>query len=118
MHELSLAEEVITSVTETARTYGVDRVAGLTLRVGKYSCVDKSSLSFALEAMAPDTVLDGAAVAILDVEPAVVCPACGRTAVADDAPAICPVCGQPAKLMSENDLYIEAMELDVEEDTA
>ena len=61
MHEASLAGGVLKLVEESAQREHFRRVSVLRLEVGKLANVELRALRFALEAIAPGTVLEGAA---------------------------------------------------------
>jgi hydrogenase nickel incorporation protein HypA/HybF len=119
MHELSFAEQILKVVDGVAHENGGRKVTRVTLKVGKMSGVDKRSLSFCLDAISSGTVMAGARIEIIDVEPELVCEACGRFPVAGATAPVCPKCNRPAELSPGMDLYVEEIELnDDEEDPA
>lgn len=64
MHELGIAASVLEIVEAAAREHGLVSVRGVLLEVGRLAGVDPEALRFALEAVAPGTVLEGAELAI------------------------------------------------------
>jgi hydrogenase nickel incorporation protein HypA/HybF len=93
MHEMSLAGGILRVVEDAAAREHFARVKRLTLEVGVLAGVEVGSLRFALEAMSPGTVLDGAAVDIDEPPGTAWCMACARSvAIASRADA-CPHCG-------------------------
>jgi hydrogenase nickel incorporation protein HypA/HybF len=93
MHEMSLAGGILRVVEDAAAREHFARVKRLTLEVGALAGVEVGSLRFALEAMSPGTVLDGAAVDIDEPPGTAWCMACARSvAIASRADA-CPHCG-------------------------
>lgn len=93
MHEVSLAGGILTIVEGAARRERFARVTLLRLEAGALSGVEIASLRFALEAIAPDTCLQGARIEI-DTPPGQAwclhCCATVALAVRGDA---CPTCG-------------------------
>ena len=118
MHELSFAEQILKVVEHEARKNGARKVNRVRLRVGKLSGVDKESLSFCLEAIAAGSLMDGSRIEVTEVEPELVCAACGRFPVGDASAAVCPRCGKPAELSPATEVYVEEIELNDEEDPA
>lgn len=59
MHEASLAGGVLRLVEQSAASEGFSRVTMLRLEVGQLAGVELRALRFALEAIAPGTLLDG-----------------------------------------------------------
>ena len=93
MHEMSLAGGVLKLVEDAALHERFTRVERLRLEAGALAGVDIASLRFALEAIAPGTALEGAAIEI-DQAPGtawcLVCSAGIALAARGDA---CPRCG-------------------------
>lgn len=93
MHEMSLAAGVLKLVEDSAATEGFARVTRLKLAVGKLSGVEVESLRFALAAIAPGTVLDGAEVEIDEPPGEAWCMTCSRLTVIKDRGDACGHCG-------------------------
>jgi hydrogenase nickel incorporation protein HypA/HybF len=90
---MSLAGGVLDLLERSAAGEGFRRVTCLRLEVGKLSGVEVESLRFALETIAPGTLLDGARIEIDEPPGEAMCMACGRlTAVAERGDA-CAHCG-------------------------
>lgn len=64
MHEASLAGSVLQLVEAAALREGFTRVVTLRLEAGRLAGVDVRALRFALESLAPGTLLDGASIVI------------------------------------------------------
>ena len=64
MHELAIAEAVVSSVTE--RMPGA-RVVRVVLRIGTLACVEPAAMTFCFDAAAQGTALEGAALEIVEV---------------------------------------------------
>ena len=64
MHEASLAGGVLQLVEEAARHEGFARLLALRLEAGQLAGVDARALRFALESLAPGTLLEGARIDI------------------------------------------------------
>ncbi|HET9822574.1 MAG TPA: hydrogenase maturation nickel metallochaperone HypA [Burkholderiaceae bacterium] len=93
MHEMSLAGGILRVVEDAAQRERFERVRRLRLEVGALAGVEVRSLRFALEAMSPGTVLDGAAIDIDEPAGTAWCMACAcSVAIASRADA-CPRCG-------------------------
>lgn len=74
MHELSLAEEVVSIVERHARG---SRVSAIVLEIGTLAQVEVDALRFALESVQKGTLAEGARVDIESVEGRARCRACG-----------------------------------------
>jgi hydrogenase nickel incorporation protein HypA/HybF len=93
MHEASLAGGILKLVEDAARREGFRRVTGLRLEAGHLAGVEVRALRFALEAIAPGTVLQGAGIAIDEPEGQAWCLPCSATVALPRRGDACPLCG-------------------------
>lgn len=93
MHEASLACGVLHIVEATARREGFSRVIELRLEAGQLTAVDPRALRFALESLAPGTLLDGARIEIDEPPGQAWCMACAQTVAIAQRGDACPACG-------------------------
>jgi hydrogenase nickel incorporation protein HypA/HybF len=77
MHELSIAEELLSIIRDSAEKAGIKRVAAVNLRVGELSSILPESLEFAFRILSRGTITDGARVNIDQVPAALLCARCG-----------------------------------------
>jgi len=93
MHEASLAGGVLQLVEDTARREGFARLIELRLEAGQLAGVDVRALRFALESLAPGTLLEGAQIEIEEPPGQAWCLPCGQTVAIAQRGDACPVCG-------------------------
>ncbi len=93
MHEMSLAEGVLQLVEETARREGAKRVKLVVLEIGRMSSVQPEALSFCFDVVTRNSVLEGAALEIVDVPGAGWCMQCAATVPMTELYGSCPTCG-------------------------
>lgn len=93
MHELGIAESVISIVEQTAREHGLAAVREVVLEIGGLSGIDAESLEFALSVLTPGTLLDGAKIELLVPAILLRCRICGREYEARAEQTGCPGCG-------------------------
>ena len=93
MHEASLAGGVLQLVEDAARREGFARLLELHLEAGQLSGVDLRALRFALESLAPGTLLDGAQIQIDEPPGQAWCITCCTTVEITSRTDDCPVCG-------------------------
>lgn len=93
MHEMSLAGGVLDLIENSAAREGFARVTRLRLRVGKLSGVEIESLRFALDAIAPGTCLEGAAIDIDEPPGEAWCMKCVRLTTLKNRGDACEHCG-------------------------
>lgn len=93
MHEASLAGGVLQLVEDTAAREGFSRLLSLRLEVGQLAGVDLRALRFALEALAPGTLLQGARIDFEEPAGQAWCMGCSRTVAWQQRGDPCPACG-------------------------
>ena len=93
MHEASLAGGVLQLVEDSARREGFARVKALRLEAGQLSGVEPRALRFALEALAPGTLLADAHIEIDEPPGQAWCLTCCTTVAIAQRGDGCPLCG-------------------------
>jgi hydrogenase nickel incorporation protein HypA/HybF len=93
MHEMSLAGGILRLVEDAAARECFKRVSRLVLEAGALAGVEVRSLRFALESMAPGSVLEGAAIQIDEPAGSAWCMVCGDTVPIASRADACPRCG-------------------------
>ena len=93
MHEASLAGGVLKLVEDSARREGFVRVTALRLEAGQLSGVEPRALRFALEALAPGTLLAQARIEIDEPPGQAWCVRCSATVTLAQRGDACPACG-------------------------
>jgi hydrogenase nickel incorporation protein HypA/HybF len=93
MHELSLAGGILKLVEDAAARERFARVERLTLEAGALAGVEVRALRFALEAIAPGTLLEGARIDIDEPPGRAFCMGCGESVDIASRADACPACG-------------------------
>jgi hydrogenase nickel incorporation protein HypA/HybF len=110
MHELSIADAVVTIASRHAAGRKVTRVD---LKVGHLRQVVPDSLTFAFELVSAGTELEGAELVIEDVPANVTCRSCGAETQLEAFPAHCAECGAlDVEVSGGDELLVEALELE------
>lgn len=94
MHELGIAEEILSIVASVAGEHGLSAVRSVSLEIGPLSGVDSESLRFALDALAPETLLEGAVIEISVPPLTLVCKVCEMVYQPPPEDMRCPRCGE------------------------
>ena len=94
MHEMSLAGGILRVVEDAAARERFVRVKRLALEAGALAGVEVRALRFALEAIAPGTVLEGAAIEIAEPPGTAWCMTCSATVEIASRADACPRCGR------------------------
>lgn len=93
MHELSLAGGILRLIEQARERDPFERATHITLEVGALSGVEVESLRFALQAIAPDTCMAGAAIEIQEPPAQAWCLPCGQSVPIQQRFDLCPQCG-------------------------
>jgi hydrogenase nickel incorporation protein HypA/HybF len=113
MHEVSLIESVVSLVEDERRRHGFSRVRVIHLRLGALGPAEPEALRFCFEAVAKDTVADGARLEIEMVPGEGWCSGCCRTVPLDERFADCPFCGNTGvPLTAGEELRVADMEVE------
>jgi hydrogenase nickel incorporation protein HypA/HybF len=112
MHEFALMQSTLDLALKEAATAGAHEIHELRMRVGRLSGVVPEALSYAFEALRPDTL---AAKACLEIEsvPAVMwCDACQQEFESPELLCECPSCGTISReLRRGRELELISMEI-------
>jgi hydrogenase nickel incorporation protein HypA/HybF len=114
MHELSIVQSIVETVTESVAAYPGARVVEVRLRVGALASVVEDSLQFCYGIATDGTPLSGSKL-VVNILPVVVhCVPCAADVALDSLKSFrCPRCGSPASdLRQGRELEIEAIEID------
>src|SRR5687767_14940058 len=104
MHELSIAQEIVTAVTERL---GDARITLVRLEIGRLSGVVADSVRFCFDLVAEGTTVEGARLVIEEPEGRVRCGDCAAEYEAEWLVVLCPACGSGrAEVLSGNELRI------------
>ncbi|HIQ21497.1 MAG TPA: hydrogenase maturation nickel metallochaperone HypA [Planctomycetes bacterium] len=113
MHEMSVAEALIEQVAREVERLGCPGpVVRVDLAVGKLSGVHCDALRFALEMLAPGTVVEGAELRISEPPAKCCCRHCGAETELDEVVFCCPHCQSPAvRIEGGRELVLESIEV-------
>jgi hydrogenase nickel incorporation protein HypA/HybF len=93
MHEASLAGGVLRLIEDAASHENFSRLLTLRLEAGQLAGVDVRALRFALESIAPGTLLAGAVIEIADPPGVAWCMGCSQSVSIAQRGQACPRCG-------------------------
>lgn len=93
MHEASLAGGVLQLVEDAAKREQFSRLVSLRLEAGQLAGVDAQALRFALDSLAPGTLLEGADIQIEEPLGQAWCLTCAQTVPIAQRGDDCPLCG-------------------------
>lgn len=93
MHEMSLAEGVLQLVEDSAKNNSFSRVKTVWLEIGALAGVEAEAMRFCFDAVAKNTLLDGARLEIVATDGRGWCLTCGKTVAIQQRYDPCPSCG-------------------------
>jgi hydrogenase nickel incorporation protein HypA/HybF len=93
MHEASLAGGVLQLIEDASVREGFTRLLTLRLEAGQLAGVEVRALRFALESLAPGTLLEGAVIEIEEPPGQAWCMGCSQTVRCMQRGEACPSCG-------------------------
>jgi hydrogenase nickel incorporation protein HypA/HybF len=113
MHELSIVNHLVETVTEIAKEAGAEKINSIQLRIGALSCVHRDALEFSFDLVTKGTILEGAELNIIDVPVTIFCIPCNaEMQQAGIQQFRCPQCGTPsADIRHGQELDIESIEI-------
>jgi len=115
MHEMSLAGGILRVVEQAHEREPFVRVSRLTLQAGVLAGVEIGALRFALDAIAPGTLLEGAAIEIDELPGQAFCMGCGESVPIASRTDDCPCCGS-ARLQPTGGTELKVVDLIVHDD--
>jgi hydrogenase nickel incorporation protein HypA/HybF len=113
MHEMTLAESVLQIVEDAARREGLRRVRAVHLEIGQLASVEPDAMRFCFDAVARDSVAEGARLEIVTTAGAAWCNACLAPVALAELGAPCPHCGGYQLRLTEG-TGMRVMELEAE----
>lgn len=111
MHELSITQSVVDTVTE--RVDGA-RVTAINLRIGKLSGVVPDALRFCFELIAEGTPLEGARLEIDEPAGRASCRGCGQDFELYDLILLCPCGSADVSVSDGQQLAVTSVEVEVD----
>lgn len=114
MHELSIVQSVVDTVTESIAAYPGARVTEVRLRVGALASVVEESLQFCYGIATEGTPLAGSKLVVRTLPVVVHCIPCGGDVEIESLQSFrCPRCGEPAAdLRQGRELEIDSIEIE------
>ena len=113
MHEMTLAESVLQIVEDAVRREGLRRVRAVWLEIGQLSSVEPEAMRFCFDAVARDSVAEGARLEIVTTAGTAWCNGCSEPVALAELGAACPRCGGYRLRLTEG-TGMRVMELEAE----
>ena len=103
MHEMSLAENVLQIIEESAHAQDFRRVRCVVLEIGELAAVEPDAMRFCFDAVTRGTIADGATLQIMETPGAGRCLACDTDVAMHERYGLCPYCGSPRLQVTAGD---------------
>ena len=115
MHEVALAQQMVQTVVDVSEKNGGHRVLSALLHLGAMTHVEPSTLAFAFEAVARDTLADGCELVIRRIPLTAECPHCGWRGEMSPDGVGCPGCeGTGLKVVTGREIQLISIDVDDE----
>ncbi|HNP26673.1 MAG TPA: hydrogenase maturation nickel metallochaperone HypA [Nitrosomonas sp.] len=113
MHELSLAENMLQIIEDTAAEQGFTEVKTVWVEVGQLSCVEKDALRFCFSVVVGGTIAQHAKLEIIDVAGRAWCEHCACEITVSAYYDVCPGCGaNTIKVIRGEEMRIRELEVE------
>jgi hydrogenase nickel incorporation protein HypA/HybF len=113
MHELSVANSIISSLEKLKDENGFQILRKVELSIGRLSGIDTEALRFALESLRKDTILGDAQLEIREAYLRIKCNDCGEETAIRDFNFKCDFCGKADyEIISGDSLELTEIEVD------
>ncbi len=113
MHELSIAESIVSSLEKFREQEGFKILRGVKIEIGPLAGVDLQALRFAMDSIKDDTILADTEVELIPIGMKVECSKCGKVTEVKDYEFICRKCGsRKIEMVSGDSLEITELEVD------
>jgi len=112
MHELGIAQEMISSLEDALLSHPGLRITSVRIRVGTFQNVEKDSLRFSFEVLSKDNPrIAGAKLHIEDVAAEYSCRACNSRGELEGFFWVCPSCGDvDIRVKGGDELILQSIE--------
>lgn len=113
MHELSIIQSVVTTVSEALAGREIGRVESVRLRIGALSSVVEDALQFGYEIATEGTILSGSRLEVVYLPVVIYCKACDQLGELKGINSFrCPNCGRPSgDIRQGRELEIDSVEV-------
>ncbi len=103
MHEMSLAENILQLIEDTARKQQFTQVLTVWLEIGQLACVEKESLRFYFDVVTQDSIAQQAKLKIIEITGQALCSQCNQNIAITAYHEACPHCGGHALQVIQGD---------------
>lgn len=110
---MSLAENVLQIIEDSARAQNFRRVRSVVLEIGQLAAVEPDAMRFCFDAATKGSIAEGARLEIVETPGTGRCTACGKTVVIQESYDLCPECGSPhLQVVSGDQMRVKNLEVE------
>lgn len=116
MHEITLCQRALELIEQQAKQHHAKRVTGVWLKVGAFSCVEPSALTFCFELVCRDTLAEGCKLHLEEQQAECWCETCQQyVTLLSSKVRSCPQCQNTGlRIVADDGLQIQRLEIDQE----
>ena len=112
MHEMAVTEDILRIVTEHAQQAGASRVTDIYLVIGEMASFVDDSIQFYFDALAPETLAEGATLHFHRIPTRFRCRHCETEFAPTGRDWLCPTCGAlGGDVIAGKEFYVESIEV-------
>ncbi|MEB0865288.1 hydrogenase maturation nickel metallochaperone HypA [Citrobacter youngae] len=118
MHEITLCQRALELIEQQATQHGAQRVTGVWLKIGAFSCVETSALSFCFDLVCRGTLAEGCKLHLEEQEAECWCESCQQyVTLLTQRVRRCPQCNSDMlRIVADDGLQIRRIEIGDAED--
>ena len=116
MHEITLSQRALEIIEQQAQQAGARRVTGVWLKVGAFSCVEASALTFCFELVCRGTLAEGCELHIEEQQAECWCAQCQQyVTLLSSKVQRCPQCqSSELRIVADDGIQIQRLEIEKE----
>ncbi len=116
MHEITLCQRTLELIEQQAAAHGARRVTGVWLKIGAFSCVESSALSFCFDLVCRGTVAEGCTLHLDEQQAECWCGHCQQyVTLLSQRVRRCPLCHSDGlQIVADDGLQIQRLEIEQE----
>lgn len=114
MHEITLCQRALELIEQQATQYGAQRVTGVWLKIGAFSCVETNALAFCFDLVCRGTLAEGCKLHLEEQEAECWCESCQQyVTLLTQRVRRCPQCNSDMlRIVADDGLQIRRIEID------
>ena len=112
MHELAIAESILTAVSDAAAAYPGQRVREIRLTIGQLRAIEPETMRLCWEAVTRETSMEAAVIKITEATASGKCRGCDLVFETEELVFVCPECGgADVETVGGKELVVDSIDL-------